>query len=253
MKLMSVGIDIAKSMFRAHDQDPEVAVETAKYIGCDQDYYQKLHDGHPAFQENNWMLSEVDTLRLYGVSTLMELGCGNGKFLSAAAGSFKSLVGIDWARAPAIDGVLSKNRNVTFIQSDLIQGFPGAERADLLVSADFLEHLPPDSLLPCLRRYHDRAQFHFHKIACYDDGHSHLSILEPVEWLEMFKHISDDYVIFSLEKRLDDKNKLVCCITNHNPHDSITRNSIKRLNAIESRGSWKITAPYRKIIGRLRR
>ncbi|MGF6765494.1 cyclopropane fatty-acyl-phospholipid synthase-like methyltransferase [Paraburkholderia sp. GAS33] len=223
----------------------------AKYTGCDQKYYQKLHDEHPAFQNNNWMLTEIEALRLYGASTLIEIGCGNGKFLSAAANSFRLLTGIDWARAPAIDEVIRCNKNVTFIQSDLIAGFPPVEPADLLVSADFLEHLPTDSLLNCLRRYHDKASFHFHKIACYDDGHSHLSILEPVDWLEIFKSISNDYIVFSLEKRLGDRSKQVCCITNHNPYDG--KNAIGRLNAIESSNSWKITAPYRKIVGKFRR
>lgn len=228
-------------------------MEGSKYTGCDQDYYQKLHNENQAFQHNNWMLPEIGTLKAYGALTVIEIGCGNGKFLSAAASSFHSLTGIDWARAPAMDGVLRSNRNVTFVQSDLIDGFPSVGYADLLVSADFLEHLPPDSLQRCLKRYHDRARFHFHKIACYDDGHSHLSILDPVDWLEIFKGISSDYVILSLEKRLGNRDHQVCCITNHNPHDSFSKDAVDRLTDIESSASWKITAPYRNIVGKLRR
>jgi SAM-dependent methyltransferase len=223
-----------------------------KYENCDQAYYQKLHDENPAFQQNNWMLSELEALTKYGASSVIEIGCGNGKFLSAAAASFDSLIGIDWAHAPALDGILRQNANVRFVQADLIDGFPDVSSSDLLVSADFLEHLPTDALRACLRRYHGKARFHFHKIACYDDGHSHLSILDPADWLEIFKEISSDYVIFSLEKRFGDSSKLVCCITNHNPHDRALAEVTNRLTAIEASGSWRITAPYRKLAGKFR-
>jgi hypothetical protein len=188
------------------------------YAHCDQQYYQQLHDTNPAFQENNWLLSEIETLTGLGAKHVIEMGCGNGKFLDAASPYFESLIGIDWAKAPNIQTVVDTHRNVRFIQADLINSFPETEPADLLVSADFLEHLPKEQLKPVLARAYSKAKFHFHKIACYDDGHSHLSILNPAEWLAIFKEISQDYVIFRLEERFGDASKLVCCITNAVPH-----------------------------------
>ena len=49
--------------------------------GLDAGYYQALHDAHPAFQNNNWMVQDLDRLRAYGGESLLELGCGNGLFL----------------------------------------------------------------------------------------------------------------------------------------------------------------------------
>jgi cyclopropane fatty-acyl-phospholipid synthase-like methyltransferase len=227
-------------------------MELANYTNCNQDYYQRLHDEHPAFQQNNWMLSELETLKLYQARSVVEIGCGNGKFLSAASPHFEHITGIDWARAPAMDGILKEHANTAFIQADLIGSFPETPDFDLLLSADFLEHLPTDSLRDAIGRYHRKARFHFHKIACYDDGHSHLSILDPVDWLDLFKSISPDYTIFSLEKRNGDSTKLVCCITNHNPHDTFARATAHRLSAIEHSRSWRITYPYRYFMSRLK-
>lgn len=227
-------------------------MELANYTNCNQEYYQRLHDEHPAFQQNNWMLSELDTLKLYPARSVVEIGCGNGKFLAAGAPHFERITGIDWAHAPTIDEILVSNANTRFIQADLIGSFPDTPNFDLLLSADFLEHLPTTALSGALARYHSKARFHFHKIACYDDGHSHLSILDPVDWLALFKAISPDYTIFSLEKRLGDSTKLVCCITNHNPHDSFSSEVGHRLSAIERSRSWRITYPYRYLAMRFK-
>jgi predicted TPR repeat methyltransferase len=193
----------------SQDKRPSMAYENR-----DGKYYQSLHDTNLQFQQNNWLVSELETLRRFTTGHVIELGCGNGKFLDAAAGAFDSLVGMDWAIAPNIKSVVEKHENVSFIQADLIDGFPDAGYADLLVSADFLEHLPRECLSRVLARTHTKARFHFHKIACYDDGHSHLSILDPVEWLRIFKEISPAYFIYSLEERAGDKTRLVCCIAN---------------------------------------
>ena len=225
-------------------------MELANYVGCDADYYQRLHDEHEGFQQNNWMVSELDTLRQFDANSIVELGCGNGKFLAAAAPYFRKIVGIDWARAPAIEGTLAAHPNTQFVQADLIDGFPEVGTFDLLLSADFLEHLPPTALPAALARYSSRAKFHFHKIACYDDGHSHLTIQDPADWLALFKQLSPSYSIVSLEKRHGDPSKLVCCIANHNPCDDYGRGLRNAVRAMERSRSWRLTAPYRAV-GRL--
>lgn len=87
-------------------------------------------------------MPEIETLKSLGAKHVIEMGCGNGKFLDAASPYFKSLVGIDWAKAPNIRKVVDTHPNVRSIQADLLHSFPETEAADLLVSADFLSHHP---------------------------------------------------------------------------------------------------------------
>ncbi len=152
---------------------------------CDSAYYQRLHDTSTGYQCNNWLLDELPVLRAIGGRSLVELGCGNGRFLAQAAKDWAEVTGVDWARSPVLDGVLRQQPRVRFVQQDATQlSFPG--RFDLLVSADFLEHLPPPSLPAQIARMNAAATTCFHKIACYDDGHSHLSIFDAATWLALF-------------------------------------------------------------------
>jgi cyclopropane fatty-acyl-phospholipid synthase-like methyltransferase len=58
------------------------------------DYYQQLHDSNRAFIDNNWLLPELDALRALGGRSILEVGCGNGRFLELAAQHWESVVGI---------------------------------------------------------------------------------------------------------------------------------------------------------------
>jgi len=156
-------------------------------------YYQRLHDQPGKYQDNNWLLDELDTLRTFGAKTILELGCGNGRFLAAAAPHFERVYGCDWAKAPNITAVLAKP-NITFLRADLLQGMPPVE-ADLVVSADFLEHLPPKELTHVLAKISRLSERQFHKIACYDDGHSHLSVYRPAQWLALWRSVNPAIVL----------------------------------------------------------
>ena len=151
-------------------------------------YYQQLHDTHPAFSGNNWLLAELDALRALGGSSILEVGCGNGRFLELAAAHWERVVGIDWARSPRIDALLAEHANVRFLQRDATAGL-AAGRFDIVASADFLEHLAEEQLVPVMRDLLASGRFNFHKIACYDDGHSHLSIFEPAKWLDLWRSV----------------------------------------------------------------
>lgn len=178
----------------------------------DAEYYQSLHDNHPAFQNNNWMTQDLEALKALGGNSLLELGCGNGRFLDMAAAHWSKVVGIDWARSPVLDDVLARNPGVSFVQGDILT-WTTDETFDLVVSADFLEHLPPDSLVDALRRFHRFGGRHYHRIACYDDGHSHLSIHAPETWLELFAAVAPDrYALLSCEARKGNPDKLVITI-----------------------------------------
>lgn len=180
--------------------------------GLDAGYYQSLHDSNPAFQNNNWLTQDLALLRQWGGQSLLELGCGNGRFLQLAAEHWPHVVGVDWARSPFINEVLEQKAGVAFVQADILAWAPD-ELFDLVVSADFLEHLPPESLVDALRRFHTFGRRHYHRIACYDDGHSHLSIHEPETWLEVFEAVTPGhYSLLSCEARKGSPDKLVITI-----------------------------------------
>lgn len=180
--------------------------------GLDAGYYQSLHDDNPAFQNNNWLLQDLALLRRAGGESILELGCGNGLFLQQAAQHWSHVTGLDWAKSPRIDAVTSRSPNVEFIQADVRDWRPG-RTFDIVASADFLEHLPPDVLTDCLDRIHAMAPAQFHRIACYDDGHSHLSIFPPAHWLELFTRGGmRAYSLLSCEPRKGNPANLVITI-----------------------------------------
>lgn len=176
-------------------------------------YYQELHENNQAFAENNWLVSEQPHLLQFKANSVLELGCGNGRFLEGAAGEFKFVCGVDWAESPRIKSILARFANVRFYKGDVLSFVPEL-KFDLVVSADFLEHLPHDKLFEIISRMHEWGGVNFHKIACYDDGHSHLSIFPPNYWLELFRKIDASYHISSQTLRKGKKDKDVIVITN---------------------------------------
>lgn len=182
--------------------------------GIGADYYQKLHDENPAFQNNNWLLEDLALLQQQGGKSILELGCGNGMFLERAAAHWSRVAGLDWARSPVLDGVLARAINVEFVQADVLTWKP-AEHFDIVASADFLEHLPPALLADALRQIHGFGRAQFHRIACYDDGHSHLSIYPPEHWLRLFSDVAPgEYRLLSCQPRKGNPLNLVITVGN---------------------------------------
>jgi len=178
-------------------------------------YYQDLHNSNPAFQNNNWLLEELPFLATFGGQSFLEVGCGNGRFLQEASTIWNDVVGVDWARSPLINDVLRSRTNVRFVQADARE-FRWDHPFDVLASADFLEHLAPETLAPTIANLHAMGRINFHKIACYDDGHSHLSIYPPEWWLHLFCAVAPGagYRLNSVKPRKGDSNKLVITLTN---------------------------------------
>lgn len=154
-------------------------------------YYQALHESNARYQTINWLLEELPVLRAAGASSILDVGCGNGLFLAQAAVHWAEVTGIDWARSPTMEGVLREHPGVRFIQQD-VADFRPDRRYGVVASADFLEHLPPAALPDVLRRLDAAGDGGYHKIACYDDGHSHLSVFSPRQWLERFRQACPD-------------------------------------------------------------
>lgn len=168
---------------------------TLKHSGAPLDaaYYQRLHETSRGYQRNNWLADDPELLNA-DAKTIIELGCGNGRFLAQALGHFETVCGCDWALSPVLMRTLTHHPNLRFLKLDLIHdalplGF------DLACSGDFLEHLPPHCLDTVLATIDGCAASAYHKIACFDDGHAHLSILPPADWLERFRRIDPAYTM----------------------------------------------------------
>ena len=187
---------------------------------CGVEHYRSLHQNSAKYQQNNWLLDDLAALAATGGESILEVGCGNGLFLASASGHWRDVVGVDWVRSGVLDRVLREHPAIQFVQGDIADVEIG-RRFDLLVSADFLEHLAPAALPAIIRKLHDRGRWCYHKIACYDDGHSHLSIFGPRRWLRLFDQAvpGGGYRIAARAYRNGRRTKQVVVITNITPVD----------------------------------
>ena len=166
-------------------------------------YYQSRHDTDRKFQNNNWLMDDADLLCIQARSVL-ELGCGNGRFLLQAMGTYDQVYGCDWALSPILAKTLLTHPKIRFLKLNVMEDpLPGP--FDLVCSGDFLEHLAPASLDQVLTKIDHCARQAYHKIACYDDGHSHLSIFSPEEWLRRFRNNDPGYQMAVDESRGENK------------------------------------------------
>lgn len=181
----------------------------AERVGLDQTYYQNLHDENNAYKGNNWLLDQPQLVSLIAGKTVMELGCGNGRFTEIARKTAKHVYGLDWARSDLFD---DSAENVEFMQADALKAtFP---KVDIACSGDVLEHFAPGDMSGLLARLHECATVNFHVIACYDDKHSHLTI-EPKEWwLEQFQKLDGSYRLLNSDDAVSGK-RLIAVISNH--------------------------------------
>jgi SAM-dependent methyltransferase len=179
-------------------------------------YYQDLHDRNANYQNNNWLMDELPVVQSFRAQTLLELACGNGRFLELAAPHFRWVYGCDWAVSPRLQEVMRKYPNVSFFRMDLYKEVPTCQ-ADLVVSADFLEHIAPASLLSVMCRIDGLSEHQLHKVACYDDGNSHLSVMTPIQWLQAFHVVNPAYVLDRTERRLGMANKEIAVFSKGRP------------------------------------
>jgi len=172
-------------------------------------YYQELHSNDYGYQNNNWLVSELETISKLHPESLLEIGCGNGRFISAIAETVPKVIGVDFAKSPMISNLPS---NVNFLECDVIDG--SLPTANLVCSADVLEHFPFEIIRDVLRKILNAGPLQYHIIACYDDGHSHATILQPGEWLSLFQEFDKNTKIIDLRPRRNDPNQIVCVLSN---------------------------------------
>lgn len=174
------------------------------------EYYQGLHERDTGYRTNNWLVPELPRLGAAAAGTIVEIGCGNGRFLRAAAAVAAQVIGVDFARSPLLADLPEK---VRFVQADVVRD--ELPRGDLCCSADVLEHFQAADVLAVLARLHAIAIHQYHLIACYDDGHSHATIASPAIWLAMFRSLSPAYRIADIRPRRNDPRQIVCVIANY--------------------------------------
>jgi SAM-dependent methyltransferase len=172
-------------------------------------YYQWLHDTMSAYQENNWLVEYSSWFGDRTWDSITEVGCGNGKFLRAIAPRAERVVGLDWALSNQLADLPP---NVSVAKCNLLSD--PISPAQLICSADVLEHMPPEAVGDVVAKLHAAGSFNFHAIACYDDGHSHLTIMPPDAWLMLFQTVSPAYRLLGVDARRDNPNTLVCLIAN---------------------------------------
>jgi hypothetical protein len=164
------------------------------------DYYEDLHARSPGYQQNNWLLPYVRPLGHLAPATVVECGCGNGAFVEAIATFAGEVIGLDWAPSPLFPHSM---RGVRFHRWNAVADSVPA--ADLVCSADFLEHIPPDQVQDVLGRILTAAAAQFHVIACYDDFHSHLTIEPPASWLARFDQVVPGFRLLDAPTRSQDR------------------------------------------------
>lgn len=175
----------------------------------DQSYYEHLHKNEVSYQTNNWLVSYAPFLRRHKPRSVLEVGCGNGKFLREASTFCPDVIGVDWVQTPTLP---LNFENVRFKLTNLFRDeLPPTE---LACSADVLENMPREKIESILDRLFQAAPYQFHVIACYDDGHSHLSVFDPATWLALFRRKIPEMRFHDIQLRGNDPAKQICVITN---------------------------------------
>lgn len=151
----------------------------------DAKYYRAAHTDLEGYRDNNWMMPFAKPLLSLKVDTVVECACGNGEFSEIFSRRVSNYWAMDWAASPLLPHSTPGFHHVRWdAYSDTLP------QADLLLSADFLEHLREESLDNVLGRMLMAAPRQFHVIACYDDFHSHLTIESPDWWLHRLRTVA---------------------------------------------------------------
>jgi len=102
--------------------------------------------------------------------------------------------------------------NVSVLRADVVTGAVPA--GDVICSADVLEHFAPRDIDAVVSKLVGAGPFQHHVIACYDDGHTHLSILPPAAWLAIFRKYCATAYLAAVDYRRRDPTQIVCVVSN---------------------------------------
>jgi SAM-dependent methyltransferase len=171
-------------------------------------FYDQQHEDAD-YRRNNWLLDQVEIVTRIAPRTIVEIGCGNGRFLRAVAPYAAQVIGVDWAHSPEL---VDLPDNVRVLRVNVAAGAVPA--GDVICSADVLEHFAPRDVDAVVSKLVGAGPFQHHVIACYDDGHTHLSILPPAAWLAIFRKYCPTAYLAAVDYRRCDPTQIVCVVSN---------------------------------------
>jgi SAM-dependent methyltransferase len=171
-------------------------------------FYDQQHEDAD-YRRNNWLLDQLEIVTRIAPRTIVEIGCGNGRFLRAVAPYAAQVIGVDWAHSPEL---VDLPDNVRVLRVNVAAGAVPA--GDVICSADVLEHFAPRDVDAVVSKLVGAGPFQHHVIACYDDGHTHLSILPPAAWLAIFRKYCPTAYLAAVDYRRRDPTQIVCVVSN---------------------------------------
>jgi hypothetical protein len=171
-------------------------------------FYDQQHEDAD-YRRNNWLLDQLEIVTRIAPRTIVEIGCGNGRFLRAVAPYATQVIGVDWAHSPEL---VDLPDNVSVLRVNVVTGAVPA--GDVICSADVLEHFAPRDVDAVVSKLVGAGPFQHHVIACYDDGHTHLSILPPAAWLAIFRKYCPTAYLAAVDYRRRDPTQIVCSVSN---------------------------------------
>lgn len=173
------------------------------------EHYEWLHNETTPYQVNNWLLSEIEDIMKVSPTSLLEFGCGNGRSLEILSEKIDTVYGMDWV-SPKVD--FHSYGNIFFTNCDILKS--PLPSVDIICSADFLEHFTINELSVLLQKSVEVSSYQYHVIACYDDGHSHLTVMPPACWEKFFKAYDKNFHLSKVVLRNGSSEKTVCTINN---------------------------------------
>jgi len=158
------------------DFESFISYNSHKYLN-NFNLYKKLHM-HRSYKQNNWGFSLLESINKINPKKIFELASGNGKFLDFL--NEKSFIcdGVDLINPTGNPKIIKAN--IENINIEILKKY------DLVISADFLEHLNLKQIKNLLLKLSGANNKNLHIIACYDDNNSHNLVLNPSEWAYIF-------------------------------------------------------------------
>ncbi len=153
-------------------------------------YDKKYFRASKKFQANNERLENlVDIIASFKPQNVLDVGCGRGFLVQHLRWRGISATGTDWSSDAAEIGII--NDIVVANATSL----PFKDKAfDVVVSTDFLEHIPKDGLNRVVLEMHRVGKRVLGRIAFDDDKHKrnlyHLTVESPEWWREQYPDIT---------------------------------------------------------------
>jgi len=110
--------------------------------------YEKCHEIVNGYKSSNHLVKWLPKIYqlMNPVGSIIELGAGNGMALEKMAEQGLAVIGLDIAANAGMFAMAEKYPNITAYQQCLWEPWVEPARADYFVTADVMEHLPPERI-----------------------------------------------------------------------------------------------------------